>query len=570
MDGYMTINLPSIPGYTILKVAGTGGMGVVYQAQQTQTGRVVAIKVLTKGDAAALDRFRHEASTIARLEHPNILPVYDFGTVNEQPYLVMRYLDGGSVADRLMAGPLTEATAVILAAKVADALDLAHQSGIVHRDVKPANMLLDERGNVYLTDFGLAGTGAGQVGQGSVAYMAPEQAQGQITDGRADLYALAVALFEMVTGSKPYTAETTLGVMVRHQSDPIPSVRTVNPQVSLALDDLIQWGMAKKPGERPGSAAAFAHLLQQSQRQPDQPLPRPSQVATEVGLAAMELGLGRTEVAAPPLREGVTQPVAEGVMARKDDGVRERPVETRPGGRTGPSAGVVLVGVLVVVVLIGVFVVGRGMFAAATPTPPIPTVTSLPPTATTALTPTPEGQLLMDDFRDPFAGFGIKADEDGGVAYENEHLLFTSRRNGVFWFSLSERLNVADVQVTVDATFVEGITNVEMGVICRWQDVDNFVALTVNPSGSVMLWQRLAGTITTLAEGDAAAFTPGTMVELQVICQGENVQLGQNGVVLLAAATTILTPGDVALLTRQRAEGELTVTFDNIVVRNVE
>jgi hypothetical protein len=124
--------------------------------------------------------------------------------------------------------------------------------------------------------------------------------------------------------------------------------------------------------------------------------------------------------------------------------------------------------------------------------------------------------------------------------------------------------------VTVDATFVEGITNVEMGVICRWQDVDNFVALTVNPSGSVMLWQRLAGTITTLAEGDAAAFTPGTMVELQVICQGENVQLGQNGVVLLAAATTILTPGDVALLTRQRAEGELTVTFDNIVVRNVE
>ena len=547
----MTTNWPSIPGYTILKVAGAGGMGIVYQARQEQTGRVVAIKVLTKGDAAALDRFRREASTIARLEHPNILPVYDFGTVDDQPYLVMRYLDGGSVADRLTQGVLDEADSVTWAAKIADALDLAHQHGIVHRDVKPGNMLLDERGNVYLTDFGIAGAGHGQAGQGSVAYMAPEQAQSSLADGRADVYALAVSLFEMVSGQKPYTAETTLGVMVRHQSDPIPSVRVWNPAISVALDDLLQWGMAKKPGDRPGSAAAFTRLLHQTQQQPNQPFPRPALAAAEVG---------RTEVVSPPVREGATGGQGDAATGRRGD------TEERQEGRTGPSAWLLLGGVLVVVVLVGVFVLGRGLFAAATPTLPPPTATSLVPTATIMLTPTPAGQLLFDDFSDPFAGFGIKADEDGGVAYEAETLLFTSQRNGVFWFSLSERLNEADVSMQVDVTLVEGEGSIEMGLICRWQDVDNFVALTVNPTGTAMIWQRVNGEITTLAEGVAAAGLLGQPVQLQATCEDQTLSLSADDVALITATTESLMPGDVALLTRQRAEGEWSITFDNLYV----
>ncbi len=549
-------------------------MGVVYQARQEQTGRVVAIKVLTKGTAAALDRFRHEASTIARLEHPNILPVYDFGTTDEQPYLVMRYLDGGSVADRLLQGVLPETQAVTWASKVADALDLAHHQGIVHRDVKPANMLLDERNNVYLSDFGIAGAAAGQAGQGSVAYMAPEQAQGQAVGGRADVYALAVALFEMVTGTQPYTAETTLGVIVRHQNDPIPSARERNPGVSIALDDLLQWGMAKKPQDRPGSAAAFSHYLQHTQQQPDQPLPRPAVAATEVGLDKTEgAGLAATQVGGLAQTEVVTapKPMAATIAAAPPLTPTTAPAPAvSPPARTGLSPLLLLGGVLLVAVLVGVFVFGKGLFAAATPTPRPATATSLPATATTVITPTPQGQLLFDDFSDPFAGFGIKADEDGGVSYENETLLFTSRRNGVFWFSLSERLNVADVMVTVAAAFQDGVTNVDMGIICRWQDVDNFVALTVNPAGSATIWERVNGEITVLAEGVAAAISPGQTVQLQATCQEENVALSRDGASLLSATTDSLEAGDVALLTRQRVEGELTVSFDEIRVITAE
>jgi hypothetical protein len=226
-----------------------------------------------------------------------------------------------------------------------------------------------------------------------------------------------------------------------------------------------------------------------------------------------------------------------------------------------------LAGVLVVVVLVAVFVLGRGLFAAATPTLPPPTATTLAPTATIMLTPTPTGQLLFDDFSDPFAGFGVKADEDGGVAYEAESLLFTSKRNGVFWFSLSERLNEADVSMQVDVTLTEGEGGIEMGLICRWQDVDNFVALTVNPTGAATIWQRVNGEITTLAEGSAAAVLPGQTVQLQATCQGQTLSLGADGVALITATTESLTPGDAALLTRQRAEGEWHITFDNLYVR---
>ncbi len=345
-------------------------------------------------------------------------------------------------------------------------------------------------------------------------------------------------------------------MMVRHQSDPIPSVQALNPAISVALDDLLQWGMAKKPGDRPGNAAAFAHWLHQTQQQPNQPLPRPN-------LAATEVGLGRTEVVSPPVREGMTGRVGEGETRRGGDAATgERREE-----RSGSSAWLLWVGVLVVVILVAVFVLGRGLFAAATPTLPPPTATTLAPTPTIILTPTPTGQLLFDDFSDPFAGFGIKADEDGGVAYEAETLLFTSQRNGVFWFSLSERLNEADVSLQVDVTLVEGQGSVEMGVICRWQDVDNFVALTVNPTGGAMIWQRVNGEIITLAEGDAAAILPGQTIQLQATCQGQTLSLTADGVDLLTATTESLTPGDAALLTRQRAEGEWSITFDNLYVR---
>ncbi|MCC6190592.1 MAG: serine/threonine protein kinase, partial [Anaerolineales bacterium] len=242
----------SLPGFTLLGVAGRGGMGVVYRAEQASPRRLVALKLL--GGAAVtperLAAFQREAQVIASLEHPYIVPLYGFGEHAGQPYLAMRYLRGGSAAARLTRGPVDLATAAGWVRAVAAALDFAHQRGLVHRDVKPSNILLDESGSAYLTDFGIAGAladpASGQGGAlGSAAYMSPEQGRGEAVDRRADIYALAVTLFELLTGQKPYTAETALGVIVRHIHDPIPSARAIHPAVPPAVDALIQRGMAK-------------------------------------------------------------------------------------------------------------------------------------------------------------------------------------------------------------------------------------------------------------------------------------------------------------------------------------
>lgn len=275
---------PSISGYRILEIAGRGGMSTVYRAIQLDTGREVALKLISSGKQNWLTQFGREAEIIASLEHPHILPVYDFGTSGEQPYLVMRLLEGGSLADWVKPNRKPDPDKVIEAVtNMAEALDFSHARGILHRDVKPSNMLLDQNGFVYLSDFGLAvfPSDGEQRGLGSAAYISPEQARGEDIDGRADIYSLAVTLFELLTGQKPYTAETPVAVMVKQINEPVPNAKDVNPEVSNAVAELVQWGMSKKPENRPQSAGQFKELLQYAKRNPNAPVrpsrsPRPS------------------------------------------------------------------------------------------------------------------------------------------------------------------------------------------------------------------------------------------------------------------------------------------------------
>ncbi|HLF80676.1 MAG TPA: serine/threonine-protein kinase, partial [Anaerolineales bacterium] len=174
-----TPDLPQLPGFTVLGQAGKGGMGAVFIAEQHAPRRKVALKVLARApDATTLEAFRREAAAIARLEHPRIVPLYSYGEHAGSPYLVMRYLGGGTVADRIRLGAVDLAGAERWLQAMAEALDFAHQRGVIHRDVKPSNILLDEQGNAYLSDFGIAGTLADArsgVPTGSAAYMSPEQ-----------------------------------------------------------------------------------------------------------------------------------------------------------------------------------------------------------------------------------------------------------------------------------------------------------------------------------------------------------------------------------------------------------
>ncbi|MDY7041831.1 MAG: protein kinase, partial [Chloroflexota bacterium] len=257
--------------YEIREEIGRGGMATVYKAYQPSLGRYVAIKVLPPYHAEAetfIARFIREARAVAQLEHPHILPIYDFGREGELSYIVTKYVEGGTLKDQL-GQPFDPQQAATTISQVASALDYAHDQGIVHRDVKPSNILLDHGEWALLTDFGLAKmistsaqiTGSG-VGIGTPAYMSPEQGQGLEVDRRSDVYSLGVILYEMLTGHAPYEADSPLSVMVQHITKPLPSPRVVNPDIPPAVERVILKALVKDPAYRYASAGELATDLQ--------------------------------------------------------------------------------------------------------------------------------------------------------------------------------------------------------------------------------------------------------------------------------------------------------------------
>jgi serine/threonine protein kinase len=258
--------------YQIVAPLGEGGMAAVYKAYQPAMERFVALKVLPRHMSASEEftaRFRREARLVAQLQHPHILPVFDYGESDGYPYIVMPFIVSGTLADiwRKQRVSLPEARRII--SQIGDALSYAHGRGMIHRDIKPSNILIDERGNCLLTDFGLARmvetgeklTTSGAI-MGTPAYMSPEQGTGSGVDQRSDIYSLGIILYEMVTGRVPYTAETPIAVVFKHIQDPLPSARNFNPNVSEALELVLLKCLAKNPEERYQTADAFVQAVQ--------------------------------------------------------------------------------------------------------------------------------------------------------------------------------------------------------------------------------------------------------------------------------------------------------------------
>ncbi len=261
-----------ISRYEIRRELGRGGMAAVYLAYDPNFDREVAIKILPHElmhDPAFRTRFHREARTIAALEHPAIVPVYDFGEENGQPYLVMRYLSGGSLVARIRAGPVPAGEAARILARIGSALDAAHAKGIVHRDLKPANILFDQYGEAYLGDFGIAqlsggtSTLTGSMILGTPAYMSPEQISGEKKiDGRSDIYALGIVVFEMLTGQTPFQSDSPVKLMMMHVSAPPPKVSETEAKLPPGSAAVLERALAKEPDERYQKAAEFSRAFQ--------------------------------------------------------------------------------------------------------------------------------------------------------------------------------------------------------------------------------------------------------------------------------------------------------------------
>lgn len=257
--------------YQIKSIIGRGGMSTVYLAHDPRFGRDVALKVLPHelvNNEQAYKRFQREARTIAQLEHPAIVPVYDFGEDHGQPYLAMRYMSGGSLAAWIKQRPLPIPTAVQIMQRITLALQEAHQKGIVHRDLKPSNILLDQRGDVYLSDFGiikltqLATTLTADKILGTPAYMSPEQVKGdREIDNRSDIYALGVLLYEMLVGHPPYQGASPAQVMMAHILQPVPDITAARHDLPAGLQTVITRAMSKEPEERFTDASELAQAL---------------------------------------------------------------------------------------------------------------------------------------------------------------------------------------------------------------------------------------------------------------------------------------------------------------------
>jgi serine/threonine-protein kinase len=249
------------PRYRQPERVARGGMGVIYRAEDTVLERVVAVKVLADpyaDDAAIRRRFTHEALAAARLSTaPSTTTIFDVGEHEGRPYIVMEYLPGGSLADRLAAeGAQPPGRALAWLAQAAAALDAAHAAGIIHRDVKPANLLLDDHGDVHVADFGVASavgldsfTAAGTI-VGTAGYLSPEQAKGERVTPASDRYALAVVAFELLTGTRPFERDSTTAEAAAHASAPVPTATSVNPELPQELDVVLARGLAKLPEHR--------------------------------------------------------------------------------------------------------------------------------------------------------------------------------------------------------------------------------------------------------------------------------------------------------------------------------
>ncbi|MFM6849254.1 MAG: protein kinase domain-containing protein [Terrabacter sp.] len=394
--------------YTLRERIAVGGMGEVHLATDDRLGRVVAVKVLAPAVAhypESVERFRREATTAAGLSHPNIAQVYDYGVDGSSHFIVMEHVDGSDLSRLLrQVGRLTPSDAVRIAEQVCSALGAAHRAGVVHRDIKPGNVIVRPDGTVKVTDFGIAQalgqaslTDTGTV-MGTAAYVSPEQARGQATTPATDIYSLGILLFQMLTGSVPFEGETPVAVAMRHLDEPVPLPSSRVHDLPADLDDVVIRATAKAPSERYADAEAMAMALARRESGADaatRALPAgeaTSVLAAGANTARMPaLGVHPGTGVAPTQAVPVVGPAPTGALStgREPAAAPSRRERTRRDRRGGRGVAVWLLGA-VVLALVGVlgFVLLSGSGSDADSAAPVSRPTTSASSTTAAPSPT--------------------------------------------------------------------------------------------------------------------------------------------------------------------------------------
>lgn len=571
--------------YKLVELIGKGGMASVYRGYQESIDRSVAVKTLAVDaiqEASFLTRFFQEARTLAKLTHPSILPLYDFGNAGGVLYIVMPLMSGGTLAERLLRGPLplNEITRIFL--PIAQALDLAHNQGIIHRDIKPSNILFDQRDAPFLADFGIAKTnepGSSLTGTGVIGtpdYMSPEQARGEGLDRRSDIYSLGVVAFQALTGQPLFTATGPMGVIFKHISEQPRSPRDVRPDLPADVEAVIRKALAKDPSQRYQTATEFVNALIAAIEPATRPVPPPI--------------LGEPITFKQPV---ITQPLTQ-------PPVIEYPQQS--GLFTGRNIIIALAAgglCLVCSICAFVFVIPARLpssptttqIALATPTEAPPTrtpqvkpTTTRPPTRTPTAEPVavsslggPTGpSILLDSFANnnnkwPVGrATGELADADRAIA-DGKYTWTVEAKKDVTWrINADNAKPVTDFYAAMDGRRVSGDLQNRYAVAFR-DDGDNYYLFTTGDGGqfAVFLWYN-QNWKTLMDWKDTPAIHPGESNRLAVLAQGNHFEFFINGEKVGEADDDQLKKGVVGIAAEVVNGGQTGVfEFDNFELREV-
>ena len=589
----------TIGEYQIIERIGRGGMADVYRAYQPSLNRDVAVKILpayyAEQDDTFLPRFKIEAQSIAKLRHQNILMVMNYGEHKNTPYIVMEYVSAGTLKDRIRIG-MTLSEILEIIRQIGSALDYAHEQGVIHRDVKPSNILMPKPDWALLTDFGLArmvgGSNLTQSGMtvGTPSYMSPEQGSGKKVDNRSDLYSLGVMLYEMTVGELPYQAETPMAVVVKHIVEPLPMPRTRNPLVPEDLQKVILKAIAKDPDDRFQTAAEMVKALETTVKNFEERYGEGAVLedgAETLMFDDMEAAVQPEHI--PPVR------MASNTLKTAQ---KKEPFNWKLAAMIGGAA--LIVGLIVGGVLMGGFTILSQLnqpspTLVVTPnqenipstqapqvqqpdgpleprTTPLPTKS--PPTQAAPAVgylQGPSGQILFeDDFSDPESGWDQYDFPNGSAAYVDGTYTFMIDDSNYLWWATSGRAFLGTV-VDVDAELISGTVDNAFGVVCGFQETGVFYTAVISSNGYYDFYRVTEDSIISLLEEGVMEISDAIHLgeqtnHLRVLCTKEKMTLTVNDQFVDEITGLNILPGDIGFWA-ETFDGEgAEIRFDNLVV----